>query len=86
MNYTVGILLLVFSSILTGAALGGLFGFFFAAINNLIMGPYFGAADGSYRWWAVFLSQVWACVFGLIALSWGLFLAYKGPSIPGTLD
>ncbi|MGE0632836.1 MAG: hypothetical protein AB7O96_10525 [Pseudobdellovibrionaceae bacterium] len=85
MNNLIGIALLVLSAMLAGGLLGGLFGFFSTAINNLVVSNYFGAAVGSYRWWIIFHLIGWAIGFGFISLCWGLLLACKGPTIPGTM-
>lgn len=78
MNIIVGVFLLVLTSVLSGAALGGLAGLLLTGINNFILVPYFNAASGTYQWWIVSLAQLGSIVFGLISLVCGAFLAYSG--------
>ncbi len=85
MNSLIGILIFVILSTLAGTVLGSLFGCLSTLINNLVLSHYFGAALGSYRWWILFHLKIWALGFGILSLLWGLFLVYKGPTIPSTL-
>ncbi|HEY4185899.1 MAG TPA: hypothetical protein VGP07_12575 [Polyangia bacterium] len=48
----------VLGGTLCGTAAGALVGLLLTAVNNLVLARRFGAAEGSYEFWAMFLARL----------------------------
>src|SRR3954453_8570614 len=67
-----------------GTAFGAIAGSLLVAVNNLVLAPHFGAAEGSYLFGAVFLGKLLLVPSVLASIAWGLiFLRNRSPGPAG---
>jgi NhaP-type Na+/H+ or K+/H+ antiporter len=60
-----------------GIAVGVIAGLFLTAVNNLVLAPRFGAAEGSYEYWTVFLSKLLLVPSVIASIAWGVVFLSK---------
>lgn len=61
-----------------GVAAGALVGLLLTAVNNLVLARRFGAAEGSYQFWALFLAKLLFVPSLVGSIIWGLSFWRKG--------
>ena len=77
-----GFLLRVVGGAAGGTAVGALGGLLLTAINNLVLAPRFGAAEGSYSFWAMFLAKLLLLPAIAGSIVWGFASLRKQPRGP----
>jgi hypothetical protein len=74
-----GFVLRVVGGTAGGTAVGALAGLLLTAINNLLLVPRFGAAGGSYSFWAMFLAKLLLLPSVVGSMVWGFASLRKQP-------
>ena len=62
-----------------GTAVGVVGGLLLTAINNLVLARRFGAAEGSYAFWAVFLGKLLLVPSVVGSIIWGFAFLRRQP-------
>ena len=74
-----GFVLRVVGGTAGGIAVGALGGLLLTAINNLVLAPRFGAAEGSYSFWTMFLAKLLLLPSVAGSIVWGFASLRKQP-------
>jgi hypothetical protein len=67
-----GFVLRVVGGTACGVAVGAASGLVLTAVNNLILARRFGAAEGSYEFWALFLGKLLLLPSIGVSIFWGI--------------
>ena len=74
-----GFVLRVLGGTACGTAAGVIGGLLLTAINNLVLARRFGAAEGSYAFWAMFLGKLLLVPSIVGSIIWGFAFLRKQP-------